>query len=98
MAEITVQGTTGGTQILYETPVGKTARVKYIRLNNSSAYTISLTKFDQSLSSTVTLYTNVLSAGDSVIDTTPYLLEAKDKITLITTAANTVYLALIDVT
>lgn len=96
MAYINVQGTTAGTQTIYEAPARSTSSsILYIRLNNPNAYTITLSRYDAATASTVNLYTNVLNAGDSVIDTTNYLLSPGDKIILTTTAPGTVYLALV---
>jgi hypothetical protein len=90
--EFTQQGTLGsGSTILYTCPVGKTARV-YLKFNNPSANTITLSKYDAVLMITTDIYTFSLSAGDYLADNNYYLLQANDYLTVNCSAAGTNYL------
>lgn len=98
MAEVTLQGVlTVGANELFKCASGKTAKVKYIKLYNSVAYTVTLSKFDFDISSTITLYSLTLDPGDSVSDDTGYLLQGKDSISVNNSAVNTTYLILLEV-
>ena len=98
MAEITLQGTlVVGSNELFKCASGKTAKVKYIKLYNSIAYTVTLSKFDFDVSSTIDLYSLTLDPGDSVSDDTQYLLQGKDSISVTNSAVNTTFLILLEV-
>lgn len=90
--EFTQQGTLGsGSTILYTCPIGKTARVN-LKFNNSSANTITLSKYDAVLMITTPIYTFSLSAGDFMADNNSYLLKGNDYLTVNCSASGTNYL------
>lgn len=99
MAEVTIQGVLSiGANDLYVTASNTTARVKYLKFYNPAAYSITVSKYDFSLSSTINLYSLNLDPGDSISDDTQYLLQGRDKLSVTATTANTTYLILLDVT
>lgn len=98
MAEVTIQGVLSiGTNDLYVTAANTAAKVKYIKFYNPGAYSVTVSKYDFSLASTINLYSLTLDPGDSISDDTQYLLQGRDKLSVTATAANTTYLLLLDV-
>lgn len=70
-----------GTHTLYTVPVGKEARVN-LRFYGSLAYGIQLSRYDSILGTSIILYDLTLSAGDSVVDNSYYLLKENDEFIL----------------
>ena len=56
--------------------------VRFVNLTftNPAAYTLTLSRYDKKLNSTVTNYTFTLNAGDYITDKNPYFLREGDKI------------------
>lgn len=99
MAEVTIQGVLSiGANDLYLAAPNTTARVKYLKFYNPIAYSVTVSKYDFSLASTINLYSLTLDPGDSISDDTQYLLQGRDKLSVTATTANTTYLILLDVT
>lgn len=94
MAEFSNQGTlsTTGT-ILYTGGPGVPllTKVNVMRFNNASAYTLTLQKYEASTSSTITLYSLTLSAGDTVTDNLVYALEPGDQLIATSSIVGTTY-------
>lgn len=91
MQESVIQGTLGaGTTTIYTCPVGKTSRVN-LSFTNTAAYGIKLSRYDDLLSNTVVLYSFNLSAGDTLVDDTYYLLKENDQLIVDTTVAGNDY-------
>lgn len=65
---------------------------KLISLNNSVAYNITIEKYDSTEDNTVTLCKLNLAAGDTVLNTSPYPLNAKDRLIITSSATDTSYL------
>jgi len=65
---------------------------RLISLNNSVAYNIEIQKYDSTEDNTVTLCKLSLAAGDTVLNTSPYPLNAKDRLILSSSATDTSYL------
>ncbi len=98
MAEVTIQGVLSvGSNDLYVVGPSTTARVKYLKFYNPVAYSVTVSKYDFSLASTINLYDLTLDPGDSISDDTQYLLQGRDKLSVTATIANTTYLLLLDV-
>lgn len=94
MAEISKQGivdVTGTT--LYTVPYKQRARAVTITATNAAPYILTLSKYDKSSDTTVTVFTYSLDAGDSVIDQTGYYLEDGDQLILISSVPGTNYTA-----
>ena len=89
MQQSILQGTLPiGTHTLYTVPVGKESRVN-LRFFGPLAYGIQLSRYDSILGTSVILYDLTLSAGDSVVDSSYYLLKENDELVL-TVATNSV--------
>lgn len=94
MAEIPIQGivsVTGTT--LYTVPSTKKARFITITATNPAAFVLTLSRYDKSQNTTVTIFSYSLSAGDSVIDQTGYVLQEGDKLILTSSVTGTNYTA-----
>lgn len=90
MKETATQGIVSVTgTVLYTVPT--TRRVKFITITaiNSAAYMLTLTKFDKTTGTTITIFKYNLSAGDSVIDQTGYYLKEGDRLILTSSIAGT---------
>lgn len=96
MPNITLQGTLpAGTAVIYTAPIGTNANVTYIRFNNSSANTLTLKKYQASTTTLTPIYSLALAAGDTVSDSLVYALAPGDYVEVVTTAANTNYIVLL---
>ena len=94
MTEIPIQGivsVTGTT--LYTVPATKKARFITITATNPAAFVLTLSRYDKSQNTTVTVFSYSLSAGDSVIDQTGYVLQQGDKLILTSSIPGTSYTA-----
>lgn len=65
-----------------------------IRFYNSSAYTITLSKYDASQNTLLDVYEYQLSAGDTLIDTNTYQLSTNDRLEARSSIAGTNYFVL----
>lgn len=80
MQEVVLQDSLGiGSHILITCAVGKTVRVN-LRFNSTLAFGIKLSRYDDALSNTIVLYNFTLSAGDTVVDDTLYVLKENDQL------------------
>lgn len=97
MAEIVKQGvlSTGGTVIYTGTSNTAFAKVFNIRINNSSAYIITLQRYEAITSTTTTIYSVTLSAGDTLTDNLGYALALGDQLIITSNIANSTYYAYI---
>jgi len=97
MAEVVEQGvlSTGGTVIFTGTSSSVCAKVFNIRINNSSAYTITLQRYEAATSTTTTIYSVTLSAGDTLTDNLGYALSLGDQIIITSSIAGSTYYAYI---
>lgn len=80
-----------GSNVLFTCPAKYNYFIGALMFNNASANDLTLEITRVSPSSTVTMYSFVLSAGDITYDNNGYTLEPGDYITVTTTAANTNY-------
>lgn len=81
-----------GSNVLFEADIKKNYTVKLIKFTNISAYDIELKKYDTSDNTELTVVKLNLDPGDTVLDTTPYTINQKDKLIVNTTVANTSFL------
>lgn len=92
MADISMQGTLGaGSTLIYTCPSNVNARINFI-FNNPAAYTITLSRYDDTLAITTDVYTFALSAGDTVRDSNNYYLNKNDSFTVTSSIGGTNYL------
>jgi hypothetical protein len=81
-----------GTSTIYSIPsVGGLAKVYYIKFYNPVAYDITLSRYQSTISSTLDLYSLNLAAGDSITDSSSYLLSEFDELKVTTSVAGTSY-------
>jgi hypothetical protein len=93
MSTIVKQGILNiGSNMLFEAEIKKNYIVKLIKFTNISAYDIELKKYDTSDNTELTVVKLSLDPGDTVLDTTPYTINQKDKLIVNTTTANTSYI------
>jgi hypothetical protein len=89
-SRIIYQNTLGaGTTVLYTCPRSVTAQITSIRFNNPVAYDIVFTVTRANPVSSVDAYSFTLSAGDVVVDSTPYNLSYNDEISVTVSVAGT---------
>lgn len=69
--------------------------VSALRFRNSAAYTLTVSRYSKEANRTDVLYQYALSAGDTVVDTTTYILDYGDILYAKSNVAGTVYLATI---
>ena len=95
MTEIPIQGivSVAGTT-LYTVGFKQKVKAVTITATNSSAFVLTLSRFDKSSNNTITIFKYNLDAGDSVIDQTGYILEEGDKLILTSSVVGTNYTAL----
>jgi hypothetical protein len=93
MAEIIEQGTlsTLGTVLATGNDATLSTKVLTMRFYNSSAYTITLERYNATTLSTEVLYVFNLSAGDTVSDTFNYALSNGDILTAYSNISGTSY-------
>lgn len=80
---------------LFTAPVGG-ATVYALRFNNPLAYSITVSRFDNLLGTSIDLYTLNLAAGDTVSDSYNYVLKENDYIKVTSSVAGTVYIGLVN--
>lgn len=86
------QGTLpAGSNVIYTCPARYTTSIYSFMFNNASPNDLEVQVTRVNPSSTVTMYSFVLSAGDVTYDNNTYSLSEGDYITVITTAASTNY-------
>lgn len=93
MNEISLQGilsTTGTT--LFVVPRNNIYKVVSMRFNNPAAYNLTLTKYSAKTSSSITVYSLALSAGDTVTDNFVYFLEEGEYLTVTSSVPGTSYI------
>lgn len=66
--------------------------ITLVRTNNSSAYTITLSRFNSKLNKITEIYTLNLSAGDTLTDTSNYSFAPGDALIMASSVLNTTYL------
>lgn len=69
------------------------AVVSSLRFRNASAYILTVSRYSKAANRTDVLYQYNLSAGDTVLDTTTYLLDYGDILYAKSNIAGTIYLA-----
>ena len=85
-----------GTIIFTGTPGG--ANIYSLRFNNSVAYDITVSRFDELTGTSIDLYTLNLAAGDTVTDSYTYILKENDYIQVTSSIAGTIYTGLVNYT
>lgn len=73
---------------------GSVTSINSLRFYNSSAYTITLSKYDASQNTLLDIYEYQLSAGDTLIDTNVYQLSTNDRLEVQSSVASTNYFIL----
>ena len=94
IGKFTSQGTlsTLGT-VIHTAPDNNVSELRYMRFNNSSAYTLTVSKYTASTAATTQVYSVNLSAGDTITDSFPYFLNEGDYITVTSSIAGTTFIA-----
>jgi hypothetical protein len=70
-----------------------TSIVNGMRFRNGSAYTLTVSRYSKVANRTDILYQYALSAGDTVLDTTAYMLDYGDILYAKSNVAGTIYVA-----
>lgn len=94
IGKFTSQGTlsTSGT-IIHTAPDNNVSELRYMRFNNSLAYTLTVSKYTLSTTTTTQVYSVNLSAGDTITDSFPYFLNEGDYITVTSSISGTTFIA-----
>jgi hypothetical protein len=92
MLEKPLQGviSTSGTNVL-TAPSNSTIKLLVFTVNNSIAYTFTVSKYSKATNKTVVIYSVNLSAGDTLIDERSYILNPGDYITFTSSVSGTTY-------
>lgn len=97
MSQITKQGVlTIGSNIVFSVGNNKKYKTGLLNFNNPVAYSITIKKYSDNQDITTTLAELTLDPGDTVIDTSEYLLESRDKLIVNNTTGGTNYLAILN--
>jgi hypothetical protein len=94
MAEFSIQGDVAVTgTILYTGSISNISltKVLILRFNNPAACKIRLTKYEAATSTTTTIYTLNLSAGDTLTDNLSYALNSGDQLIVTSNIVGTTY-------
>jgi hypothetical protein len=93
MATIVRQGILAvGSNVIFTGFDSKNYITESIMLNNSSAYTIQIKRFDHLANTTTTLCSLTLDPGDTIFDTTKYPINQRDRLIIDSPIAGTNYL------
>lgn len=79
--------------IIHTAPNNNVSEIRYMRFNNTSAYTLTISKYTASTATTTQVYLVNLSAGDTMTDSFPYFLNEGDYITVTSSIAGTTFIA-----
>jgi hypothetical protein len=81
-----------GNSVLFVVPNNKSYKTSLISCTNTSAFTIELQKYDATEGNTVTLCKFNLAAGDTLLNTTPYPFDSRDRLILTSSVSDTNYI------
>jgi hypothetical protein len=81
-----------GSNIVFTGATSKTYTIESIILNNPLAYNVEIKRFDHLANTTITLSKLTLDPGDTVFDTTKYLINQRDKLIIENPIGGTNYL------
>jgi hypothetical protein len=81
-----------GSNIVFTGATSKTYTIESIMLNNPLAYNVEIKRFDHLANTTITLSKLTLDPGDTVFDTTKYLINQRDKLIIENPIGGTNYL------
>jgi hypothetical protein len=81
-----------GSNIVFTGATSKTYMIESIMLNNPLAYNVEIKRFDHLANTTITLSKLTLDPGDTVFDTTKYLINQRDKLIIENPIGGTNYL------
>jgi hypothetical protein len=89
------QGDVGltNTTIKTNSVYGSITIVNFLRFRNPAAYTLTLSRYSKKTNRTDVVYQYALSAGDTVVDTTQYILNYGDVLYVRSSVTGTIYVA-----
>jgi hypothetical protein len=72
---------------------GSITIVNFLRFRNPAAYTLTLSRYSKKANRTDVVYQYALSAGDTIVDTTQYILNYGDTLYVKSSVTGTIYVA-----
>ena len=87
--DVGLTNTTIKTNIIY----GSVTIVNFLRFRNPAAYTLTLSRYSKKTNRTDVVYQYALSAGDTIVDTTQYILNYGDVLYVRSSVTGTIYVA-----
>jgi hypothetical protein len=87
--DVGLTNTTIKTNVIY----GSVTIVNFLRFRNPAAYTLTLSRYSKKANRTDVVYQYALSAGDTIVDTTQYILNYGDVLYVRSSVTGTIYVA-----